>query len=616
MPSTLIHEILSFLSLSAALGPISVVASTSSTAYSQTPWSTVSSSLLHTFNTTVDGRLSQGFPFAAPCAMMSNDSSNSTGTTPTCDQIQAGYLDEEFRTNNFGAYTNPQWETCQTTGDQCLLDWRDPKSLAPVLPPNQCKPGSVPSYFIDVESEKDVQAAYDFSRRTEIPLVIKNTGHDYVGRSSAPNSLALWTHNLRNISYSPEFIPEGCTKDEAKPGVTLGAGVQWFEAYAFAEANNITLVGGSDRSVGASGGWLQGGGHSMLSNTMGLGVDRVLQFKVVTPDGQYRIANECQNEDLFFALRGGGGGTFGVVLESTTLASPQTSLHVVVLTLPPNTENSKTGKAGKPHPSQTKQMWSIMIQNGLRWAQEGWGGVASSSAVIYIIPGHLMSKEDAARSMEPLIELGKGVRKDWEAANPNANSTTGPQVVLTDFPSWGTFFDWFASENVASVGVNVALASRLIPKDNFSTSQKQIQLVDNLVNANSMTDNLLFLIDAPSSYPDPNKTTSVTETWRDSIYHVTMISTWNWNSTMEEKKAKYRNVRNAIEGLRRDTPDGAYSNEADVYEPNHEVSFWGANYERLLEIKNKYDPDHLLNCWHCVGWKQELSQYSCYFRDI
>lgn len=47
-----------------------------------------------------------------------------------------------------------------------------------------------------------------------------------------------------------------------------------------------------------------------------------LQYKVVTPDGVFRTVNACQNEDLFFALRGGGGGTFGVVLEATMMVSP------------------------------------------------------------------------------------------------------------------------------------------------------------------------------------------------------------------------------------------------------------------------------------------------------
>jgi FAD/FMN-containing dehydrogenase len=68
-----------------------------------------------------------------------------------------------------------------------------------------------------------------------------------------------------------------------------------------------------------------------LSPAFGLGVDRVLQFKIVTPDGQYRTVNKCQNEDLFFALRGGGGGTFGVVLESTSIASPQVTVQAYVV---------------------------------------------------------------------------------------------------------------------------------------------------------------------------------------------------------------------------------------------------------------------------------------------
>lgn len=61
----------------------------------------------------------------------------------------------------------------------------------------------------------------------------------------------------------------------------------------------------------------------MLSNNFGLGADRVLQYRVVTPQGEYLTANACQNTDLFYALRGGGGGTFGVVMESTFLAEPR-----------------------------------------------------------------------------------------------------------------------------------------------------------------------------------------------------------------------------------------------------------------------------------------------------
>lgn len=129
------------------------------------------------------------------------------------------------------------------------------------------------------------------------------------------------------------------------------AGTVFRELYQFAEDHGITVVGGSDRTVGPSGGWViasfqisirfktiadnfwQGGGHSMLSNNFGLGADRVLQYRVVTPQGEYLTANACQNTDLFYALRGGGGGTFGVVMESTFLAEPR-PLTIQVYVMP------------------------------------------------------------------------------------------------------------------------------------------------------------------------------------------------------------------------------------------------------------------------------------------
>jgi hypothetical protein len=205
----------------------------------------------------------------------------------------------------------------------------------------------------------------------------------------------------------------------------------------------------------------KGGGHSTLSNTMGLGVDRVvrtyisilcivtscdviqLQFKVVTPDGQYRTVNKCQNSDLFFALRGGtyfpdlylqkhnssletgGGGTFGVVLESTILASPQVTIQAVLVTFSPNA-------------TLTKQLWTILVDNGVQWANDTWGGLANSNTAVYISPK--LSKDDAAKSMAPLIQFGQQLVDDKVA---------GANVVVTTFPSYGTFFNFLVSSEVA-----------------------------------------------------------------------------------------------------------------------------------------------------------------------
>ncbi|KAG5638863.1 hypothetical protein H0H81_009416 [Sphagnurus paluster] len=479
-----------------------------------------------TLRSAVGGRLFAGVPFAHPCFTQGFDSTE-------CAAVQASYLDEVARANVAEAYIQTQWETCQTSEEQqCLLSYTNPSDNSPTTAPHKCRLGSIPEWF-----------------------------HDYKGRSSAPRSLALWTHNLKDISYDPAFVPEGCS--EASPGVT--AGVQWGEAYAFAEANNITVVGGSDRSVGVAGGWLQGGGHGALSNTMGLGADRVLQFKVVTPDGEHRVVNECQNQDLFFALRGGGGGTFGVVLEATVLASPQVKLQSVIVTF-------------TPEAARTKELWTIITDNGLKWADEGWGGFSTSGIAIFINPGS--NKEDAANSMEPLVLFGKRLQSE---------GVKGVNVIVTEFPSWGTFFDAFTKDHVAVVGSSLALASRLISKDNFRTVTDRSTLVSGLLAVEAATPGaLIILITAPSSYPTTGQT-SVTDAWRTSVYHVTVVSPWNWNATVEEKKGHYSTVSRSIDNLRKITPDAAYLNEADVYEPNYKVG-WNPKSPRFacyLSLENE-----------------------------
>jgi FAD/FMN-containing dehydrogenase len=185
-----------------------------------------------------------------------------------------------------------------------------------------------------VRQPSDVQAACAFAALTGVNVVVKNIGHGFKGRSSGKDSLALWVHNLKGKTYNAKFTPAGCPANKKYTAMTLGTGEGWQDVYDWAESIGVTAVGGYHQTVSAAGGWVLGGGHSILTPVYGLGVDRVVQFKIVTPDGQVRIANECQNSDLFFALRGGGGSAWGVVLEVTSVVEPKhVPLIVYVLLL-------------------------------------------------------------------------------------------------------------------------------------------------------------------------------------------------------------------------------------------------------------------------------------------
>ena len=154
----------------------------------------------------------------------------------------------------------------------------------------------MPPIGVDARSEHDIQAAIKFIKQYNLKLVVKNTGHDYLGRSTARGGFLLWTHNMKQLSYNSTFLPDGApaTADNTFNGdflfpflhfqgsdyehylsyisaITVGAGTQWHDAYDFAQKQGRVIVGAGSASVGAAGGWVMGGGHSPLSPKFGLG---------------------------------------------------------------------------------------------------------------------------------------------------------------------------------------------------------------------------------------------------------------------------------------------------------------------------------------------------------
>lgn len=101
----------------------------------------------------------------------------------------------------------------------------------------------------------------------------------------------------------------------------MGAGVQGFEAYAAGQKAGFSITGGECPTVGLAGGYTQGGGHSALASKYGLAADQTLEWEVVTGKGEFvRATPDNEHADLYWALSGGGGGTYGVVWSLTAKA--------------------------------------------------------------------------------------------------------------------------------------------------------------------------------------------------------------------------------------------------------------------------------------------------------
>ena len=548
------------------------------------------------FNATLSGRLKYQTPLALPCFSKYNGVPNAMDDA-LCSQIRENYTSPSYRAGQAGATMNSQNEVCLSfPDDQCLLD----STASPAELPSSdssCNQGNLGSYVLEVQDETDVTAAFDFARQYRVPLSIRNSGHDYMTRNSRKGSLTLWVHSLRDMTYHESFTPDGCPVEDTHnvygTALTIGTGVSSDDATDFATEHNSTLLVGSSPTVSVSGGWVLGAGHSVLSPAYGLGIDRVVQFTIVTPDGILRTANACQNPDLFWALRGGGGGTFGVVLDATHRVEPVMPIAVADMKLPSNaSEDVVLG-------------WiALQAQHGLSFGRQGWGGHAAGTYLTHVNP---------VPAIANLSDGGAAAKNSMKVASDFVLSNGGASVIEV-LPTWNEAWQKYIKPAARPVGSIQILGTRLWPQAMFETQEGVdtiVGYVRNLAQFGARPANAYIPADMPFLVEESNvgydRNTSTHPAWYSSLWAYGGRAAIAWNSTYEERLQ-------AVVDLTRSTElaeevigpgGGAYVHESNVFTKGWQESYWGSNYDRLLEIKNKYDPDTLLNCWKCVGFKED-----------
>ena len=458
------------------------------------------------------------------------------------------------------------------------------------------------NYRFDVNSVNQVIAAIKFAKRYNVRLSILNSGHDFHGRNDAPNGLLLVLRTLKGICILPSFTPtmEGAKpvvsstkeKDSAPPSgdayVTFGAGYTTKELNDFLASANLFTLGAAHASVSVAGGWGQTAGHAPLSAHYGLGVDQVVEYKVVTADGALKVANAVSNPDLFWALRGGGGGTFGVVVEATIKAhvSPKISVGVAWI----NTTD----------PKDTKSMYPA-----LAWLHSQFPAAAESGMTIYyFVSPNAMS----------VVGINAGVngtrtwlRENWKPVVQKLPTFSGMSndsfVYLSlKYDNYKGFFDYIINnERNGTVGHGTGLKRALWPRhgpgEMMLTQPRGASKIDSwLLGRDHMTSP--DLADAlKRSMPNmelgelrgqvigggkvfqSNNGTSLLPAWRKAYVHLILVGSNQTDATP----------------LRRLAPNmGEYVNEGSRLTPDWRNAFWGSNYGRLSQIKKKYDPGHLL----------------------
>ncbi|EGD92664.1 FAD binding domain-containing protein [Trichophyton tonsurans CBS 112818] len=537
--------------------------------------------LWQTLNKTLSGNLVAVKPVGAVC----HDPTYNGGL---CDSVKSMETDSSWRSAQPGAVQSINWETWPEKNESCYID-------GPRQAP--CGQGRIPLYSAVVQFPLDIQKTVRFASKYNLRLVIKNTGHDFLGRSTGPQSLQILTHNMKSINFTDNFVPEGKLDGRGiGQAVTIGAGVQLYELYEAAGKRGLTQVIGLSTTVGAAGGYIQGGGHSPLGPWKGMSTDHVLEYKVVTAGAKFVTANEYQNSDLFWALRGGGGGTFGVVTSVTlrTFKDPPTIVSQVNVTM--------GGKANESY-------WDAVekFQAYLPTLSDG-----GCSGYYYMLPNVTLGPQSAAVIIAAFYYANKTdkahVDNLYKPLFANLSSIPGINVASINVPvsssteAFRSVFDQKPPRDGG--GVNV-LGSRLFSRKLLETPGGAGNLTAALskLDFKNLQPAIGHLVAGGQVAKNTYIQSALNPSWRKALVHLVISRDWSIDSTFaEQERISAKLTAEEIPLLAAVEPDmGAYTNEADVNEPRFQQTFWGTNYNTLLRVKNRWDPRGLFFVRSGVG---------------
>ncbi|KAI6091641.1 FAD-binding domain-containing protein [Hypoxylon rubiginosum] len=517
-------------------------------------------------NATIGGKLIATSPIAAAChhssSLGGSATSSSTFDQEACDALRDTWF---FPGTHLVSPSSPM--AYQFTNNSCnpFLD-----------PDTPCRLDGLATFTVNATTAADFQAAVRFVKRHNIRLVIRNTGHDYLGKSTGAHALSLWTHHLKAMELIPEYRDSGSAYQG--PAIKLGAGVEALEAYEFAHSHGLIVVGGNCPNVGLAGGYTQGGGISILSSKYGLAADQVLAWEVVTAAGDYVTASPTENPDLFWALRGGGGGTYGVVVSMTVKAFPDTHFSTAFLNVLNDGNNTDAIYTAM---GTFFQSLPALVDAGA-WVV--WVAAPFGFMVIPAMVADLHAAELDAHFQATKNEMDRlGLQYQYSSAEHS---------------------DFISSYNSIPAIWNVSnhhLGGRLIPRELVRDQESTDSLVKAVrsITSQALMSGVAFNASRAVSSPDDVAAHPYFRKTLMSGVVGTPINYTDWEAT---KAAQNLITDKLLPELQSITPDGAvYLNEADFQDPNFKVNFYGNHYKRLLAIKKKYDPEDIFYVKTGVG---------------
>ncbi len=477
------------------------------------------------------------------------------------------------------------------------------------------------SYAVAAESAEDVAAAIDFARKVRIPIVVKGGGHSYFGNSNRAGSLLIWTRPMTSITLHDDFVGDDCRpNDSPLPAVSIGAGAIWGEVYnAVSVKAGRYVQGGGCLTVGVAG-FVQGGGFGSFSKQFGTGAANLLEAEIVTADGAVRIVNEAQHQDLFMALKGGGGGTFGVVTRLTmrTHELPRT-IGAVRFDVQASSDTAWRSLIGRMIGFYAETLFNPTWGEIIRFTPERVLSISmmfqgiddrQARAVWQTFLDWLAAHpSDFRMKSEPRIIAVPGARF-WDAAFLRDI----PGAVISDSRQGTPATNVFWAANLGEAGqVLNAYQSAWLPAALLSGGQ-QSAFVEALVIGSSQWPIALHvnkgLAGGSSGALSLTKATSTNPAVLDAFALLICAAdakpAWpgipGYEPDLVTGRREAAAVNRAMAPILALVPEaGAYVSEGDYFDTQWQSRYWGVRYPALLAAKRKYDPLSIFHGHQTVG---------------
>ncbi|WP_028266526.1 FAD-binding oxidoreductase [Arthrobacter sp. MA-N2] len=410
-----------------------------------------------------------------------------------------------------------------------------------------------PAGIVRVAQVSDVIASVNFARDNSLPLAIRGGGHSAPGFGTWDDALVIDFVNRSGVRVDPEA---GTARAEA--------GTTWADFNHATHAFGLATTGGIVGSTGIAGLTL-GGGIGYLARKHGLSCDNLISADVVTAEGKFLTTSENQNEDLFWALRG-GGGNFGVVTSLEYKLHPMDMVHVGIVIY--GAENTETvARFYRDYMDSAPEEFGAFLgfHQGppVPFLPEEWHG-KPVCVVVGMWTGDLAEGESR---WQPFLD-----------AAPVAGSLITPMP----YPALNVAFDGLNPK-----GMQAYWKANFISELNDGVISAHSEFGATITSVNTAVH--VYPIDGAVARVGVQDTAFVN---RGMKFAPVIAAQWQDPADNESNIAW---ARSYAEALRPYSAASGYINFMDAEDQNRVTENYGVNYERLQAIKGKYDPGNLFH---------------------